>query len=275
MYNDRIDLTLPEANLEQIVSFLLSAEELLSALKSVTPTDRKHLAKLGLKNETLARDIIEVGRANLDLIPRGIDFEKIDRDLIARDQLRSLKFLLERLLGRVKDSLLLTGVDIYAAALAIYHSLRRNGERASLKEVVDELKKGFARPSRKKKGEEENAEAEIKNTAPKPMVEPAPLQLRPDSEESPSPGASDPKAIEQSPALAKSPRPLGVYCTFFDLNQTHALRLAPSAPADPLNNQRSQPIHISIPAEVNLPQGNQLSLAPLWPKFSASERLLE
>ncbi|MHA3769965.1 hypothetical protein ACXR0O_00345 [Verrucomicrobiota bacterium sgz303538] len=155
MYTDRIDLTLPEADIATLLAAFLSAEASLEFLPSVSTPDRKRYAKLGLKNESLAKQIIEVGRANPDLIPRGINFEKIDRDLVAREQLRSLKIILERLLGRVNDAMLLTGVDIYAAALSIYHCLRRNADTASLKEVVDELKRGFARPNRKKKEEVE------------------------------------------------------------------------------------------------------------------------
>ncbi|MHA3774141.1 hypothetical protein ACXR0O_21640 [Verrucomicrobiota bacterium sgz303538] len=170
MYIDRIDLTLPEADIATLLAAFTSAEASLEFLPSVSTPDRKRYAKLGLKNESLAKQIIEVGRANPDLIPRGINFEKIDRDLIAREQLRTLKIILERLLGRVNDAMLLTGVDIYAAALSIYHCLRRNADTASLKEVVDELKRGFARPSRKKK--EPDAESEVQ--APPAEMSPQP-----------------------------------------------------------------------------------------------------
>ncbi|MHA3774151.1 hypothetical protein ACXR0O_21690 [Verrucomicrobiota bacterium sgz303538] len=166
MYIDRIDLTLPEADIATLLAAFTSAEASLEFLPSVSTPDRKRYAKLGLKNESLAKQIIEVGRANPDLIPRGINFEKIDRDLVAREQLRTLKIILERLLGRVNDAMLLTGVDIYAAALSIYHCLRRNADTASLKEVVDELKRGFARPSRKKKEQQEDAPA----AGPEPVV---------------------------------------------------------------------------------------------------------
>ena len=164
MYIDRIDLTLPVGDITALLTSFTSAKAQLEFLPTVSPSDRKHYAKLGLKNEALARQIIEVGRQNPDLIPRGIDFEKIDRDIVARTQLQALKLVLEALLGRINDSLLLTGVDIYAAALSIYHCLRRNADTTSLKETVDELKKGFARPSRKKRQVE---------TAPVPVAAPA------------------------------------------------------------------------------------------------------
>lgn len=179
MYIDRIDLTLPQADITSLLASFLSAEEKLQALPSVSKGDRKRYAKLGLKNEGLALQIIEVGRYNPDVIPRGINFEQIDRDLVARNQLRTLKLALERLLGMVEDSMLLTGVDIYAAALSIYHCLRRNAETTSLREVVAELKRGFARPSRKKKGEAEPAITPQKSAPLPPLAasaEPAPAK---------------------------------------------------------------------------------------------------
>src|SRR6478735_5204664 len=155
MYIDRIDLVLPQADITSIVAAYTGAEALLEPLPSVSKADRKRYAKLGLKNEALALQIIEVGRANPDLIPRGIDFEMIDRDITARAQLKLLKIQLQRMLSRVDDAMLLLGVDVYAAALSMYHCLRRNADTTSLKETVDELRKGFARPSRKKKADAE------------------------------------------------------------------------------------------------------------------------
>jgi len=169
MYIDRIDIVLPEADIASILAAYTGAETLLEPLPSVSKADRKHYAKLGLKNEALALQIIEVGRANPDLIPRGIDFEMIDRDITAREQLKLLKIQLQRMLERVDDAMLLLGVDVYAAALSMYHCLRRNADTTSLKETVDELRKGFARPSRKKKADAEPAPP-AQETSPAPAI---------------------------------------------------------------------------------------------------------
>ena len=179
MYIDRIDLVLPQPDIASILAAYSGAEALLEPLPSVSKADRKRYAKLGLKNEALALQIIEVGRANPDLIPRGIDFEMIDRDITARAQLKLLKIQLQRMLSRVDDAMLLLGVDVYAAALSMYHCLRRNADTASLKETVDELRKGFARPSRKKKEEAEAAPAHEPAPAPAPEVQPTPSAPQP------------------------------------------------------------------------------------------------
>jgi len=210
MYIDRFDLTLLDSDIQSIVAELLSAEEKLHPLPSVGPGDRKHLAKLGLKNEGLARQIIEVGRANPNLIPRGIDFEQIDRDLVAREQLRTIKVLLERLLGKVTDAMLLSGVDIYAAALSIYHCLRRNADTASVRESVEELKKGFARPTRRKKNTEETREV-APEAAAKSVETPAQLavamqEAAPTMSAPPEPSATPGSAVAQPSASSVQPR---------------------------------------------------------------------
>src|SRR6478735_8402109 len=114
MYIDRIELVLPPADITSILAAYSGAEALLDPLPSVSKADRKRYAKLGLKNEALALQIIEVGRANPNLIPRGIDFEIIDRDITARAKITLLKTQLQQMLGRVDDAMLLLGVDIYA-----------------------------------------------------------------------------------------------------------------------------------------------------------------
>lgn len=50
-----------------------------------------------------------------------------------------------RYTGRLEDTRVLLGVDIYVAALAIYHSLKRNAHTTSLRATLAELARGFAR----------------------------------------------------------------------------------------------------------------------------------
>ncbi|RYD42285.1 MAG: hypothetical protein EOP83_32900 [Verrucomicrobiaceae bacterium] len=144
MYTDRIDLTFVAEDLTAAAAGLTAAEGAL-ILPSLNPVDRKHLPKIGMKNEALALQIIEVGRANPDLIPRGIDFAKIDRDIAARAQVNPLLIQSRRYTARLEDTRLLLGVDIYVVALAIYHSLKRNARSADLRASVEELTRGFAR----------------------------------------------------------------------------------------------------------------------------------
>lgn len=150
MYIDRIDFTLAPETLTRAVNGFGSIAELMDLLPAISDGDRKRLSKMGLKNEALALQIIEVGRLNPNLISRGIDFEMIDRDIAARAQLNPLLIQSEWVSGRIKDARMLLGIDIYAAALSIYNSLRRNAQTASLRATVDQLAQGFARPSRKK-----------------------------------------------------------------------------------------------------------------------------
>ncbi|MHA3771860.1 hypothetical protein ACXR0O_10025 [Verrucomicrobiota bacterium sgz303538] len=145
MYIDRIDVVLAAEDITSATGGLTTAEQVVNLLPSLSDGDRKHFAKIGFKSEALALQIIEVGRLNPSLIPSGIDFAKIDRDINARAQVNPMLIQSQRLTGRLLDAKLLLGVDIYAAALAIYHSLKRNAHTASLRATVDELSRGFAR----------------------------------------------------------------------------------------------------------------------------------
>ncbi|RYD64769.1 MAG: hypothetical protein EOP84_32450 [Verrucomicrobiaceae bacterium] len=148
MYIDRIDLTFVAEDLTQLDTDFTSIEQFLNTLPVVSDAERKYMSKLGMKNEGLALRIIEAGRLHQNVISRGIDFTKIDRDLTARAQLLGPLNRAQYAVTRLQDARLLLGVDLYAAALSIYNSLRRNAQTASLRAIVDELSQGFARPRR-------------------------------------------------------------------------------------------------------------------------------
>ncbi len=155
MFIDRIDLSLASEDLTGLGGNFTSIEQFLATLPVVSNMERKYLSKLGMKNEGLALRIIEAGRLHPDVLSRGIDFAKIDRDLIARAQLLGPLNRAQHAVTRLQDVRLLLGVDLYAAALSIYNSLRRNAQTASLRAIVEELSQGFARPRRNQTTEPE------------------------------------------------------------------------------------------------------------------------
>ncbi|MHA3772811.1 hypothetical protein ACXR0O_14860 [Verrucomicrobiota bacterium sgz303538] len=150
MYNDRIDVAFTAEDLTAADGGLDAVEQKFAPLPTVTDQDRKHLAKMGLKNAAIALRIIEVGMANPDLLPRGLDLAKIERDLKAHEDLIPRMIQSQRITERLEDSVLLLGVDIYAAALSIYYSLKRNAQTAAMKSTVAELSQVFARPRKAK-----------------------------------------------------------------------------------------------------------------------------
>ena len=150
MYNDRIDLTLAPEDLTAADAALDTVEQKFAALPTVSDQDRKHYAKMGLKNAAIVFQILEVGRMNPDLLPRGLDLAKVERDLKAREELMPRLIQSQRVTERLEDSVLLLGVDLYAAALSIYYSLKRNAQTAAMKSTVAELSQAFARPRKPK-----------------------------------------------------------------------------------------------------------------------------
>jgi hypothetical protein len=148
MFIDRIDRTFAAEDLTGLDTGFTSVEDFLATLPVVSDAERKYFSKLGLKNEGLALRIIEAGRLHPEVLSRGLDFTKIDRDLIARAQLLGPLNRAQYAVTRLQDARLLLGVDLYAAALSIYNSLRRNAQTASLRTIVEELRLGFARGPR-------------------------------------------------------------------------------------------------------------------------------
>jgi hypothetical protein len=148
MFIDRIDRTFAAEDLTGLDTGFTSVEEFLASLPAISVMERKYFSKLGIKNEGLTMRIIEAGRLHPEVLSRGLDFTKIDRDLLAREQLMGPLNRARFAVTRLQDVRLLLGVDLYAAALSIYNSLRRNAQTASLRAIVDELSQGFARPRR-------------------------------------------------------------------------------------------------------------------------------
>src|SRR5687768_5244674 len=67
-------------------------------------TQRTHSQKMGTRNESFARDMVEFARQYPQLIPTGINFSAIERDLIARDQITPVLFQLKALTRTLEDT---------------------------------------------------------------------------------------------------------------------------------------------------------------------------
>src|SRR5829696_8152361 len=94
-----------------LVDITIGAESLTSMNTAVTTlgtetagfgvyldeSQRKHSMKMGTRNETFVRDMLEFARQRPELMPAGIDITALQRDLSARDQITPLVFQLKAL----------------------------------------------------------------------------------------------------------------------------------------------------------------------------------
>ena len=88
MYKDLVDFTIGAEALTAIDGGLTDVETNTDTfLVALPPEEIKRLAKIGLKTETFAYKALELGKLNIDLLPRNLDLDKLERDVAAREQL--------------------------------------------------------------------------------------------------------------------------------------------------------------------------------------------
>ncbi len=150
LYTDRIDIAPSADAFAAIDQALDTIEANADFLHSLTSERRMVLRGLSHCNESFANEALEIGMQNEELMPRGLDLAQIERDKIAREQLKERLQRLRRITGKFDDTVLLLGSDFYNGALAIYAALKRFGQGAGLREALQALGKKF----RRKKGAE-------------------------------------------------------------------------------------------------------------------------
>lgn len=123
--NDQISLHIPADDLRAVQAALeVLTNTLLPQLKTLSPEQRRELAKMGDKTLAFVQKSREYARINPDLIPRFVDMEEFETDFAATEVLRGLAQQLRPVLDAIEDSLMLAGSEAYQAALMFYRSVR-------------------------------------------------------------------------------------------------------------------------------------------------------
>ncbi|MHA3771344.1 hypothetical protein ACXR0O_07370 [Verrucomicrobiota bacterium sgz303538] len=109
---------------------------------------RKRLQRLGLRNESFSRGVMELARQNPKLVPLTIDMSALERDIVAREQLLPALYQLQRITKLVEDTCIALGVDIYNGSRGLYKAMKVVAEINGISEIVEELGRRFARNTR-------------------------------------------------------------------------------------------------------------------------------
>lgn len=109
---------------------------------------RKRLQRLGLRNESFSRGVMELARQNPNLVPLTIDMAALERDVAAYEQLMPVLFQLQRLAKLVEDTCIALGVDVYNGSRGLYKAMKVVAEINGISEIIEELGRRFARGSR-------------------------------------------------------------------------------------------------------------------------------
>lgn len=124
---------------------LQSLETALQGLISLTPEERRGIARMGPKSETFCRQTLTVLAQNPQVIPPSLDLAEAQADLLALDQLRPRLTRLQRLTERGEDTADALGSDLMSAALEGYALLKVSGRNQGLEGLRRELSTRFAR----------------------------------------------------------------------------------------------------------------------------------
>ena len=125
LISNRISLDIPDDDMAAIVAAIQTLEDkLVPHLVDLSPEDRRSLPKMGAKTVDFVSKTLDLTSANELFRPAFVDLGEFERDLAAVGALRKLQQPLSKISDMVGDSLLLSGSEAYAAALACYQVIK-------------------------------------------------------------------------------------------------------------------------------------------------------
>lgn len=125
LISNRISLDIPAADMQEILAAVKTLQtKLLPHLVDLDADDRRVLPKMGAKTiDFVSRTLVSI-QANPEFKPAFVDADEFARDLAAVSTLRVIQQPLSQLADMVDDSMMLSGSEAYAAALACYQSVK-------------------------------------------------------------------------------------------------------------------------------------------------------
>ena len=145
---NRLSLTLSQAQLSAIDDALSALEAQLSGLTSLSADERRGLMKMGSKSEAFCRQTLGLLAQNPQIVPPSVHLAEGLADLAALDQLRPRMIRLQRLLERAEDSETALGSDVMMLALEGYALLKVSGRNQGLDGLRRDLGTRFAKSAR-------------------------------------------------------------------------------------------------------------------------------
>lgn len=151
--------------MEDLFSFQLSDEEkdqIDQSLKTVfgilgpklitlTPDERKEMAKMGDKTVAFVEKAVEYAQEYPQYMPAFIDVAEAKSDFEAVKTIRIYFNQLERLVSQMNDSMTIAGSEAYLSALSVYKVLKNAASmgQPGAEEAAAELGNRFPRGRRK------------------------------------------------------------------------------------------------------------------------------
>ena len=121
---------LTDETLNTALAGIQSLTESLDFLISLSPDERKRLAKLRAEHVNFVTEMRDVCAQNPGFLPRQFDLEEFDRDVALSSQLGQVETAMETLARQLEDTLIAVRSDMYSGALEAYGYLQvaRDGD---------------------------------------------------------------------------------------------------------------------------------------------------
>ncbi|MHA3774931.1 hypothetical protein ACXR0O_25710 [Verrucomicrobiota bacterium sgz303538] len=145
MKNHIIDITIAAESRTAMTTAVtnLNAEISTFAVR-MDDAQRKHSQKMGTRNETFAREMLEFARQHPTLIPASIDLNALQRDLDAREEITPVLFQLRALTRALEDTHTALGVDLFNGTRAMYKSVKPIALISGVQDVIKRIGQRFA-----------------------------------------------------------------------------------------------------------------------------------
>ena len=140
---DRINISLTDEEFENATDAVKSVADAMPYLIALSPSERRHIVRVGLASEGFMQGALELARQNPHIVPSLVDLAALERDLALRDKLAPLEAALTLLATKVNHTRRLANADLYEGCLDIYHELQRHGQDQGLDDLLAPLRERF------------------------------------------------------------------------------------------------------------------------------------
>ena len=147
---NRISIQIPPADLQIVRDALkLIRKTLERYLISLTPEQRKRLAKMSDGTEPFVSKVLDFSESDTEFNPPFMDVAELRKDLEVYTQLYPLYIASKQLANELSDTSMLAGSEAYVASLSYYNSVKMGAKMNvnGAKAIYDTLSKRFEKSS--------------------------------------------------------------------------------------------------------------------------------
>ena len=145
-----VSIQVPEKDLQTAIRKIQEVKALMKPyLIALQPNERMTLPKMGDKSLSFVTKATEYAQSRKDFSPPYLNAEELAIDLKAVEDLTRVYRETEQLCKSLDDTIMLSGSEAYAEALAYYQAVKQAAKRniPDAKAVYQDLRKRFGRRS--------------------------------------------------------------------------------------------------------------------------------